>query len=455
MWLFRRSVRSSADAIDEIDALKEEAAELQLKLEALRMADYREAQRIACGSQAPLEEAEEFQLKVEASRVPECRETVRIACGVHASPAPSPSPSPPRVARAFAQSLPESSPGSMLPAKSRTPGLTERTVPTPCRSRSFPRRSVPPAKRSSLQELPYVGVDLEDMYDFSPERLAPLRCAIRQEDESWESQATEAEDIAVPCTTSLGSDIEVSSIAEVESDELISEAILQRMRLVQEELRHQEEALEAQACKNNERMVAASEELEMTHSQVRELTDLLEAKKCDGPRVNDSQLDMLAVDTCHMHASIGDSTIDLQVRCQQLPEDTRAAAGQEIDEHVLQLVAMTEELTDALEEAQISEDDVRRQLAMAEADLQQERAERLANETELLAARQRQDTEIAELQLRLRSWEESLAWERAHVKVFEGHPQQMGNELDAIKKGEAHAEWNSMHSMKATQCLRT
>jgi len=26
------------------------------------------------------------------------------------------------------------------------------------------------------------------------------------------------------------------------------------------------------------------------------------------------------------------------------------------------------------------------------------------------------------------------------VKVFEGHPQQMGNELDAIKKGEAHAE---------------
>jgi septal ring factor EnvC (AmiA/AmiB activator) len=104
MWLIGQAIRSPVTPIDEAHSWKEEAEELRFKLDALRMAEYREAQRRACG----LENTH--------------------ACESQAGTAP------PR----------------------------EKLIPTPLGQRSLPKLSSLSSQRDCKE-----GDDLEAMYDFS------------------------------------------------------------------------------------------------------------------------------------------------------------------------------------------------------------------------------------------------------------------------------------------------
>jgi len=86
---------------------------------------------------------------------------------------------------------------------------------------------------------------------------------------------------------------------------------------------------------------------------------------------------------------------------------------------LLQLAAMTEELTDALQQATESEEQVQQQFVTISAELNEERQQRILAEQELNSAREARDMEVNALLARIQEQERSLVAERDRAKDLE------------------------------------
>lgn len=330
-WLFGGEQAESAaeDESEEARALREEAEELQLKLDALAMAEYRQAQRIACGKERPRAESDNF-LDEDSN--------VSTACS---STAPAP-------------------PLGMAPAQY----YLGEDAGSPC-----PQSN-----------------ELHDMYDFS----------------LFKRRDSEADD----------------------DDDERAELRLQQLRLVEAKLREREEILEGQLALQDRKMTAASKALERTRGNLRQMTQQLEGRQKSENGVN-AQADVLQVLLAEKERRLMTAIVEASSALdnEDLPqEDSQQPGSQETENGALQLqqlAATTEELTDALEIAQDSEEDARRQLNSLALRMQRERELRLAYEQELVASKQAEDVEIAALQAHLTKQEQRLAYARAHAKQIE------------------------------------
>lgn len=336
MWPFGKVENSVEDGSDEHELLREEAEELQLKLDALRMADYRQAQRVACGKEAPPAESDDF------------HEGVSTACSS-------------RAAAAAAGSQPE--PPAQFYLEDGTPGCPD-----------------------------YHGDDLNAMYNFS-------------EFEAHLSQYHDDDVVAVH---------------------------LEQLRIVERRLSEREQVLEDQLAAQNRKMSAASASLERTRANLRQLKEQMAIRqKSEGQSITHADaLQVLLAEkerrlmTALIEASSALDGEDLPTE-QELPE---VPAKEDAEMKLLYLAATTEELTDALEMVQNSEEDARRQLKSVAIRMQQAQEQRLAHEHEVKTLREGEDVEIVALRAHLKMQEHRLVWERARAKEIEYG--------DVIKKGD-------------------
>jgi chromosome segregation ATPase len=285
------------------------------------------------------------------------------------------------------------------------------------------------------QELPEesTGAELEDMYDFS-RFVAPTRhvgpshstcCSKEQPIEVEESVPAAGE----------------HRHQEQEDDQGYSNADLERLRHVEAKLRQRQTALENQMAGKEKKLAAASRALEKTKAQMRQLTEQIEIKDKSGCKANE-QADvlhrLLEQKQLRLQAALDEAASALEcsgaeARGQpQEPPSHQFMEKAQQEEQLLQLAAMTEELTDALESARVAEEEVRRQLTLTTARLQDERSQRLAFERDLQTTRRDQESEIAALKKRLEDQERSLALERTRVKELEARPKFF--DFDIIKK---------------------
>lgn len=352
MWLFGHAAKSSGDASGVVDLglLREEAEELRLKLEALRMAEEREARRAAHDSEVP-PAASSY-----SGHVPK-----RVAGACFVEP--------------------------------------RKVIPTPFGIRSLP---------TLVEAGGYAHAD------------------------------------------------DSTTTATAKADDK-SEADLQQLHVREAKLKQQEEDLGSQAADQTNKFAAASKVLERTRKQMQQMSQQLEAKEHQGS-TSGTQAEafhkLLAEKEQRLNAILKEATSALElghlsvsesILTEEAPQKALTAtkepsaspqkatltaamaAKEQAEEHMLQLVSITEELTDALERAQEAEQDARQQLEATAERLQQERKKHSAYESELKAAMEKQDALIAELQLRLREQEQSVTCERARVRELEAamRPKQM------------------------------
>lgn len=420
MWLFGGS-RSPAveDVPDEAEALKEEAEEVRLKLEALRMAEYRQAQRIACGKEAP--EAAEAS---DGSPGPARELAARYA----------------QISSDRAQLVLEANPGHASASSTST------GQPAAVASDSAP------AEQNAKAGSPYRGDDLEDMYNFSNfvSQGSAAQPEGRQVNDSQLSVVGQhVGDSAAVVNLHPDGDEHDDEGEDEGDDSPESDATLQRLRRVEARLRQREEALEAQKAAQDKKWAAASRQLEKTRAQMRQLSEQVEAKGKDDSKFSmqaDALQRLLAEKERRLETALGDAASVLEDGAEeqaamppsrsekQQRQEAERAAKEEREEELVQLATMTEELTDALETARDSEETTRKQLTAAALRLQQEREQRSAFEQELslTGQQQEQDAEIAALRSRLQRQEQVLARERARATELEAKPKQM--HVDAIKK---------------------
>lgn len=347
MWLLRGLASADGPAEDpesaeeqnsEKEWLAEEAEELRLKLEALRMAEYREAQRAACRAQDQIDSA---------------------------------------------SAQPSSSSAATADA----------------------------AAEAAAVHFHIDDGDIEEMYDYSGVVHDAVQPARRRE-------AHEDEDCR---------------------------ADLEHLRLVEARLQQRERTLQAQVDAQEQKLVAASRALQKTRGQAQQLMEQLGSKESQGSQLNVAavQLERLlaekerrlkaaldeaaaALTNEKVEESAGSQSVVGEGGTTQQPQEAPTSAvprppepAAVDEEQLLQLAAMTEELTDALQQATESEEEVQRELEAASARLQEERQQRMLSEQELDTVRQARDIEVNTLLARIQEQERSLAAEKARVQDME------------------------------------
>mmetsp|Transcript_153534 Transcript_153534/g.265726 ORF Transcript_153534/g.265726 Transcript_153534/m.265726 type:complete len:384 (-) Transcript_153534:84-1235(-) len=355
MWIFRPAEEEAAEStdaetetdIDEKELLAEEAEELRLKLEALRMAEYREAQRAAVLSQ----------------------------------------------------------------------GQGNSGVPASSSAASADSAAEADAEAAAVHYHMDVGDgDIESMYDFSD------FVADASDDASRREGRDANEDGDQHCT------------ADVE-----------HLRLVEARLKQREQTLQAQVEAQDKKLAAASRALQKTRGQAQALLDQLGSKDSEGSQLNVAAVQLerlLAEKERRLKAALDEAAAALageksaEAPCPhsrgeggttQQPQEAPTTAGPRPpepdtgvgEEQLLQLAAMTEELTDALQQATESEEQVQQQFVTISAELNEERQQRILAEQELNSAREARDMEVNALLARIQEQERSLVAERDRAKDLE------------------------------------
>merc|ERR1711871_161622 len=98
---------------------------------------------------------------------------------------------------------------------------------------------------------------------------------------------------------------------------------------------------------------------------------------------------------------------------------TAPGMSAEDEESLMQLMRITEELTDALEAAKSSEEATKRQLADSVEELRREEALTEQHRRHLAEMREAREAEVASLQARLRDQEQAIDAERARCRALQ------------------------------------
>jgi hypothetical protein len=365
MWLLGRAAPAEANVeAEELRRLRgeaEEAEELRLKLEALRMAEYRQAQRIACGLEAPNAPSDD-DAGIESSVSPAC--------------------------------------SSRAPAAAPVASRTDHT-----QHYSLEEGSLAPGGQGPSAEL-------ESMYDFA----------------RFPAQRGQGNSPSEQCGNIDGLD---------SGDEAEEEMELERQRAAEAKLRTREQALVAEAAVQDKKLAAASRTLQRTKTQMRQLAEQISTKQESQDQCT-SQADalqmLLAEKERRLMAALVEASSVLEEEERSLGSKPRRQEAivtrREHEDQLMQLAALTEELTDALEKCQSGEEDARKQLFATAVLLQQERDQRLSCEQEL--ATRMEDSEIASLQAHLKSHEQNIAWEHVRIEELKACSNPFGSDL--IKK---------------------
>ncbi|CAE8613128.1 unnamed protein product [Polarella glacialis] len=223
------------------------------------------------------------------------------------------------------------------------------------------------------------------------------------------------------------------------------EGVLRRAEAVEALLQEQQLAIEAQMQDQERKLVTASTSLKRSKMQAQQLTAQLGFKDLQGSRllIQVTQLRALLVDkerrlqdaldaaeaqtscsggsvcsvcsgcsgrlTRRSGAEAWDAVDERSQQPQEPPSATAADRGPDNEGQLVHLARVTEELTEALQDARDSEESARRQLCEAAAKLQAEQRTREQYEAELAASKAQHEAEVAQLVERLRQAQEGQA----------------------------------------------
>lgn len=339
---------------EEEEALTEEQ-ELELKNEALRMAEYREAMRAACARTQAAEQTAEGRLERTRS------DATDSTLSDDAEDVPK-QPSPPM----------EHRPASM--------GAVQFDM----------EHDNPPVQ----------VVELDDMYDFS--MVVPSQ-ATRSSSSSTlperHTQADEAEQRRVRMVEATLHEREQA----LETQMKMQDKKLATASRALHKTKSQVQQLNAQVSLKD----LAGKKLESQVSQLRQL--LVEKER----RLQD------ALDGHEAAAAAAAAKAGAADQQQPQEPLEAAAAAVVDEGQITELVHITEELTGALEQAQRSEDDARNMLASTAARLEQEQRERQHFEADFAAARAKQEAEVEVLRSQIANQEQAMAESSRRAKETE------------------------------------
>jgi hypothetical protein len=247
--------------------------------------------------------------------------------------------------------------------------------------------------------------------------------------------AVPSEEASSPVSTAVG----VNADDEKQKLEAERHAEWQRLRAAEQALRLRNEELELQVEAQERKLAAATRSVARTRTQVTQLTAKAGLKDIQGSRnskeVHELRMQLAdreaqlqdALDDCDAALSILGTKGDSQDASREdealLPPAGAAAAAPSIsaedEESLLQLMRVTEELTDALEIARAGEEDARRQLTVTSEELQREEQRAQECSKHAIEAKDAKDREVAALLARLKAQEQELVAERARCVALQ------------------------------------
>lgn len=212
---------------------------------------------------------------------------------------------------------------------------------------------------------------------------------------------------------------------------------MERLEASQAALQGRARALEEQMEAQERKLTAASRQVAKTRNEVKKLTAQVGLKDLQGSKNSKevTELRQLLVereeqlqevlDDCDAALAVPSRGID---NSGEEPPETSGDGpdsfemSEEDRESMLQLMRITEELTDALETARGGEEDAKKQLAAALAELQNEEAQTEECHQRVLAAREARAAEVAALSARIKEQEQALVAVREQSRALQAGP---------------------------------
>jgi len=273
------------------------------------------------------------------------------------------------------------------------------------------------------EEEDLVENDMDDMYDFTG--FIPGR-----------RNTAPAEMLSLPADGSASDEehsAEEERLAAAEKTRRRAEQREEMTRLEVSEAAMRERAgtLEEQMEVQERKLKAASKQVLKTRTEVKKLTAQVGLQDLQGSKNTKevAQLRQLlvereeqlqdALDDCDAAMLRAGDASDEDLEEEVALDAAPVAMSEENEESLIQLMRITEELTDALEAARAGEDDAKRQLAIASAELQREATQTEESRLRVLAAREAREAEVAALLARIKEQEQCLSAERERSRALQ------------------------------------